>query len=416
MEKSEWRVLRMKIEEILFEQVTKENKDRLEELKAKLNSQQGNWMMCLGAGVSISVGLPNWYKLLAQISARILPSADCEILANNEQSKNYYEGVKKFYENLPENNTFWGKLEDAYKGGYKETFSNINVLEAAEYVKNSLYRMSGYSEDNEKMQKGNLRKKVDAQMNFLIKQACSIDITEKDLKRKWENSTLAAVAGLMRSKKFKDQLIHNVITYNYDNLLETYLRSVCKCNSKKVHSIIKKDELRDFGDNKEWNIYHVHGRIPVIPYDGEEMSDSVILAESDYYKEEQINYSWTNILQSYAILRANLIFIGFSGSDYNFRRIIKYVNQENSISQERYIFFSVDDIVQAVFTNEFKEGKKLEECIDDMNGNNNSKYKFEKFFINYLIQAQTMYWEQHGLKVIWSSHEEIFTHLNSLHK
>ena len=97
--------------------------------------------MCLGAGVSISVGLPNWYKLLAQISARILPSADCEILANNEQSKNYYEGVKKFYENLPENNTFWGKLEDAYKGGYKETFSNINVLEAAEYVKNSLYRM-----------------------------------------------------------------------------------------------------------------------------------------------------------------------------------------------------------------------------------------------------------------------------------
>ena len=51
-----------------------------------------------------------------------------------------------------------------------------------------------------------------------------------------------------------------------------------------------------------------------------------------------------------------------------------------------------------------------------MNGNNNSKYKFEKFFINYLIQAQTMYWEQHGLKVIWSSHEEIFTHLNSLHK
>lgn len=71
-------------------------------------TQQGNWMMCLGAGVSISVGLPNWYKLLAQISARILPSADCEILANNEQSKNYYEGVKKFYENLPENNTFLG--------------------------------------------------------------------------------------------------------------------------------------------------------------------------------------------------------------------------------------------------------------------------------------------------------------------
>lgn len=36
--------------------------------------------------------------------------------------------------------------------------------------------------------------------------------------------------------------------------------------------------------------------------------------------------------------------------------------------------------------------------------------------IYYFIQAQTVYWEQHGLKVIWSSHEDLFTDLESLHQ
>lgn len=412
MEKPEWRVLRMKVKEILFEQVEKENRDNLKELKKKLNMYQKTWMMCLGAGVSISVGLPNWYKLLAKISARILPPADYRKSSYKPQLEKYYAGVEKFYEELPEDNVFWDKMAAAYEGGYVDVFSDINVLEAAEYVRNSLYKALGYSENDKKMN-GNLRKNVDAQMNFLIQQACSVDIEVKESNQKLKKSTLAAVAHLMKAEN--DHLIHNVITYNYDNLLETYLRNICKCAPDKVHSIVKKDGLRDFGNDTEWNIYHVHGRIPVVPYTGEEMSDNVILTESDYYQEEQINYSWTNILQSYAMLRANLIFIGFSGTDYNFRRIIKYVNQENSLSHERYIFFSVDDIVNAVFKGEVKKGKELKDCIDSMNTERNSEYKFEKFFINYLIQAQTVYWEQHGLKVIWSSHEEIYEDLESLH-
>ena len=40
MEKPEWRVLRMKVKEILFEQVEKENRDNLKELKKKLNMYQ----------------------------------------------------------------------------------------------------------------------------------------------------------------------------------------------------------------------------------------------------------------------------------------------------------------------------------------------------------------------------------------
>lgn len=83
----------------------------------------------------------------------------------------------------------------------------------------------------------------------------------------------------------------------------------------------------------------MHGRIPVFNCEKETMSKEVILTESDYYKEERINYSWTNTIQSYVLGRANVIFIGFSGTDYNFRRLLKYIRRDRSNAHKRYIFF-----------------------------------------------------------------------------
>lgn len=71
------------------------------------------------------------------------------------------------------------------------------------------------------------------------------------------------------------------------------------------------------------------------------MSAKVILAESDYYEEEQVNYSWTNVLQSYGMLRTNMIFLGFSGADYNFRRLVKHIEKEKRDRQQYYIFFQL---------------------------------------------------------------------------
>lgn len=400
----------MKTSEILFSRVNKENQKVLEELKEKLKKAEegANWMLCLGAGVSISVGLPDWYKLLAKITAQLLPMpGSC---GSNVSA--YFKDVEQFYKEITYDQTFLDKMDASLKGEYRATFENINVLEAAEYIRNFIewslrYPGEGIDEDERC-----LRERIDSHMNFLIQQACIKEMNINPSNDAIQKKTLAAVARLMKSEK--DHLIHNAITYNYDNLLETYLREICGCRDERVHSIVKRDELRDFGDQMDWNIYHVHGRIPVVPYPGEEMSESVILTESDYYQEEQINYSWINILQSYAMLRANLIFIGFSGTDYNFRRIIKYVSQENAMPHERFIFFSVNDIVNAVFSKELKLGKKIEDCIKIMQ-ETSSQYSFEKLFINYLINAQSVYWEKHGLKVIWSSHEQLYDDLEFLH-
>lgn len=120
----------------------------------------------------------------------------------------------------------------------------------------------------------------------------TMDFTVDSMDKGLRTPTLGAMAGLMKTDK--DDLIYNVITYNYDNLLEVYLRNISGCRPEEVHSTVKGDDLRDFGNREGWNIYHVHGRIPVMEHEKEPMSGRVILTESDYYLEEQINYSWTN--------------------------------------------------------------------------------------------------------------------------
>ena len=82
----------MKTEDILFPNVYRINKQWLEKLKDSL--KQGEWMLCLGAGVSISVGLPNWYKLIAQLTARLLPIEVNQVYkgddTNLDVTKSYY--------------------------------------------------------------------------------------------------------------------------------------------------------------------------------------------------------------------------------------------------------------------------------------------------------------------------------------
>ena len=61
----------MKIKEILFPDMNAKNDENLEKLREQLNSD--DWILCLGAGVSISVGLPNWYGFPYLINVRIFP-------------------------------------------------------------------------------------------------------------------------------------------------------------------------------------------------------------------------------------------------------------------------------------------------------------------------------------------------------
>lgn len=358
----------MKVDEILFEEVLAHNRKKLQKLKEGL--VEGDWTFCLGAGVSISMGLPNWYALIAKMTAQILEiesGKEAQLVDSDDKEKAaYYRGVKQIYEGIEkcrDHNVFWDKMAAALAGKDKNVFSAINVLESAEYIRAFLKdTITNRHSDTEKLPE-DIERHIAWQINHLIKETYPKNIRIKPDVPQIENTTLGAVAELMAVR------IHNAITYNYDNLLEEFLREVYNCEDEKVHSLTKEDAPRDLNDKDDgWNIYHVHGRIPVIDHSGEAESEHVILTESDYYQEEHMSYSWTNIIQSYMIERANMIFVGFSGADYNFRRIMKLVDKER-LKQERYIFFSVDDIVDAIFQETLagldgkERGEKLNACI-----------------------------------------------------
>ena len=405
----------MKVKDILLKNVKDKNDKKLEQLKNRLTAEENNeekdsgqrkkteWMLCLGAGVSISVGLPNWYKLLATVTAQLLPTSE-----RSSPIEEFDKDVKEFYDKYGYNDLeFIRKWEKALQGEYEDVFHEINLLEAGEYIRIYLKKdLGGSKEEN---QGEEFEKRVNYTLNRYIGEACKFDkeITEESLK----DTTLLAVARLMKTEN--DALIHNAITYNYDNLLEASLRRICKCPEERVHSIIKEHKLPGLAGANDWNIYHVHGRIPAVDEEKEPMSAKVILAESDYYEEEQVNYSWTNVLQSYGMLRTNMIFLGFSGADYNFRRLVKHIEKEKRDRQQYYIFFSVDGIVKSVFSKYLKKFS-LDQCIEDMK--NGRKYAYEQLFINYLIDIQTTYWNNHGFQVIWSSHEQLSCDLERLHE
>lgn len=403
----------MKVSDILFRNLASENENALMQLKGELRKKRSadEWILGLGAGVSISVGLPDWYKLLSKITAQVFPLSLMDSTENSEDAgASFRKSLKEYYDNLDSRENFWEKWGQIFEGENKEIFQGINQLEAAEYIFEQLEGIKRYSKKNDN--EAIIKKKANYYVNHMIQNAFKKESYLDDL----DNTTLLAVSRLMKSEK--DSLIHNAITYNYDNLLEECLRKECKCDENKIHSIDKGDNLPGLAKKDGWNIYHVHGRIPVVEHDGEQMSEAVILSESAYYHEEEINYSWTNILQSYVMLSKRMIFIGFSGADYNFRRLVKYIRAENKQSgiknSKHYIFFCVDDIVKTVFLKQITSKKSVEECIRDMN-DKPEQYAFEKMIINYLINAQSYYWDNKGFKVIWSSHQQLYDDLEKLH-
>ncbi|MCM1231263.1 MAG: SIR2 family protein [Ruminococcus flavefaciens] len=139
-------------------------------------------------------------------------------------------------------------------------------------------------------------------------------------------------------------------------------------------------------------------------------SSKIILTETSYYNEENSNYSLANVLQAYSMNYCNLLYVGFSGADYTFRRIIRGMNK-NGDKIKHYIFFCVDDILNMVYEGTDKKLAKSD-FIEQLG---KDEFAYEKLMINHIIVSKTLYWEDKGMNVIWSTLEELPRLLMSLH-
>lgn len=248
--------------------------------RCSFDYRRGNLTIVLGAGVSISFGLPDWRTLLSRLlDERLI------------EKKKYSEIIKQLIGLISSNNLITSNhIRNLYKSSNDIEFHNL--------LKRNLYK--------------NYDKNA-AQTLFL-----EIANLIPDINKFNDYST--------------EHNINSIITYNYDDIFQQTVRE--PHTSFKFKTIYKQGQKcqKDY-----LPIYHVHGYLPVED-ETFEMNDLVLL-ESSYHEQYADTFKWNNIVQYNAFLNQNCLFIGISLQDPNLRRLL-YMAAKNNPSNEcvHYLF------------------------------------------------------------------------------
>ena len=143
--------------------------------------------------------------------------------------------------------------------------------------------------------------------------------------------------------------IGEIITYNYDTLLE----------QRMTQEEIKNSSI-DGQNRKVRNtipVMHVHGLIH--PNDTG-FDCNVVLSEDDYHHLYSDSYHWANVAQLWALTHTTCIFVGLSMTDPSLRRLLDIAYKQGSQDVEHYAFF---------IRTEFECHKETEEIFSQMGVN-----------------------------------------------
>ena len=241
--------------------------------EAKKDFAQGNISLFLGAGVSMAAGLPGWNTLLERMLSETngyqdhLDSTDLDNISNACGFSSIVLGrfVKAYHEN--------------------HGSSNLSKDKFIAIIRNALYK--------------------------------DFDINQK-------SDLLCQLTRLI-----KTGYISEVITYNFDNILETYLEN----DNIECYPIFKNN-----APQQRFPIYHVHG---FIPQQKEDLDTPMpVLSEEQYHEVYANAYNWGNIEQLHALNRTTCFFIGLSMNDPNLRRILEISHHEADEQERHYVFLS----------------------------------------------------------------------------
>lgn len=307
----------------------KENRDKLIEEAREIISQ-GNNVLFLGAGVSASAKMPSWEKLLQSLMSEV------SIL-----KKDTLDAFKQLdthvYEQCGDSNLIMARyIQLAIKlSGNKENFASI--------IQKHLY-------SNSKEHKSEL---------------------------------LTNLAKVIKYKK-----VNEVITYNFDNILEQELECLGLTESEDFTTIAKDAEV---SGHNTLPIYHVHG---IIPEKGP--TDTIVFSEEEYHERYKDAYHWSNVEQLHAMSRMHCFFIGLSMVDPNLRRLLdisRRINKTDKIGHYAFLRrVKIDDYCITDLKKTCKYMHISESLID-------KKKQSDIYMLNYGI-LEYIYSEL-GVKVIW---------------
>ena len=424
------------IKEILGDEIAAANEENLRKLKERVHANKVSWV--LGAGVSKSVGVPLWGECLQKMWTRMLmldKSADSKecIIRKNDAYQNALKEIKcadKEDKNATE--CFFTKVNQTILGEkWNEVFDRIDNLEAAEYIKNFVNIIV---KENESMSPAR-QKEMAEQIYFnLLKDSLSIDVKDPEMLDKLRKGTLGVLSRYFVTNADKTKFV--VINYNFDDLLEFNLLKMGLAQEK-CHVKLPGTPMVLDAENGV-HIYHPHGVTAIATDSFIEENLRLVLAEGDYEKLEKKAYIWENSVQAKALHDTSCIFLGFSGEDYNFRRIIKNMESgEERQENVHYMFISIESFVKKMFENEVhrrllenisrtedkrteflkkvkskkyeeKYDEKLREVLLDKN------MKFEKMMMIRRLYAQYLYWSDRNIIPIWTTRDELTTMITGI--
>ena len=313
-----------------FNEFILENDDEDKYLKELKNNDNLNLSFALGAGCSIDANISNWATLSKALGYELLYS----ILDNDESAYFNMMIAKTISESIFSSFDKTSAL-DAIQNLYETKETKIEYYKSLQKV---LYM--SYDSPND------------------------------------ANTTLMEAI----CKCIKRRSIYELLTYNFDSVLEQALdyKYVSK-NSEVESSIIDVNNIK---------IYHVHGYIPY-DYKGKTEVNNFVFTDKDYYENTKNEYNFTNTTQKNLFNKYNVIFVGVSFTDGNLKEILRkrIISGENM--HQLYAFYKLPD-----FEKKGREQKIIE-----------TKYKI----------LQQSYFDTLGIKIIWiKDYKEIPNKINSI--
>ena len=244
------------------------NKKIIMELKEKYHNEKIS--LFLGAGVSMSANLLSWDDLISQLS------------------------VYRF----KDENTFHeidGEL------------SELVQLEKANRECSSIMQTRSIKQNVEP------KRYIELLQKSLYHDAHKINI---------DNALFDGIVGLIRNKN--KILIKNIITFNFDDLIEKRLQ-------KESISYFEYTDLNSKQSVSEVSICHVHGLLASESEPDEINIDDIIFSEEQYHKVYNDPYHWSNIKQVVSLKENTCLFIGCSLTDPNMRRILDIARNKGNL-------------------------------------------------------------------------------------
>jgi hypothetical protein len=151
------------------------------------------------------------------------------------------------------------------------------------------------------------------------------------LERIRQNPALAAIGSLVMASRRGSA--SKVITFNYDDLLETYLE---------YHGFVTTSVARPrhWAGNSDVTIYHPHGYLPRDRK--EDWSEDIIIGTQEYLQlmQPDVGNLWRPLLQT--LMRTHsFIYIGLSGKDIHLQSLLEPMRNQHAIVDERIAFHGV---------------------------------------------------------------------------